>query len=66
VPRWAAQGRRIMVVDDGKTNDDLVRDVIEVLTNTCARRYGRRGAGNRALPAVTAATQDSGPVAAPG
>ena len=28
----AAQGRRIVVVDDGETTDDLVRDMIEVLT----------------------------------
>ena len=27
-----AQGRRIVVVDDGETADDLVRDMIEVLT----------------------------------
>jgi putative resolvase len=53
----AAQGRRIVVVDDGETTDDLVRDMIEVLTSMCARLYGRRGARNRALRAVTAAKQ---------
>ena len=50
----AAQGRRIIVVDEGETTDDLVRDIIEVLTGMCARLYGRRGARNRALSAVTA------------
>ena len=50
----AAQGRRIVVVDDGETTDDLVRDMIEVLTSMCARLYGRRGARNRAMRAVTA------------
>jgi putative resolvase len=39
----AAQGRRIVVADDGETTDDLVRDMIEVLTSSCARLYGRRG-----------------------
>jgi putative resolvase len=53
----AAQGRRIVVVDDDETTDDLVRDMIEVLTGMCARLYGRRGARNRALRAVTAAKQ---------
>ena len=51
----AAQGRRIVVADDGETTDDLVRDMIEVLTSMCARLYGRRGARNRAMRAVTAA-----------
>jgi putative resolvase len=31
--------------------------MIEVLTSTCARLYGRRGARNRAMRAVTAARQ---------
>jgi putative resolvase len=53
----AAQGRRIAVVDTGETADDLVRDMIEVLTSMCARLHGRRGARNRALRAVTAAEQ---------
>ncbi len=57
----AAQGRRIVVVDDAETTDDLVRDMIEVLTSMCARLYGRRGARNRALRAVTA-TKQSDPV----
>lgn len=51
----AAQGRRVLVADPGETADDLVRDMIEVLTSMCARLYGRRGARNRALGAVTAA-----------
>jgi putative resolvase len=56
----AAQGRRIVVVDDGETTDDLVRDMIEVLTGMCARLYGRRGARNRAMRAVTAAKREPG------
>jgi putative resolvase len=51
----AAQGRRVVVTDAEETADDLVRDMIEVLTSMCARLYGRRGAQNRALRAVTAA-----------
>ncbi|MGV0809283.1 IS607 family transposase [Mycolicibacterium setense] len=53
----SAQGRRIVVTDEGETEDDLVRDMIEVLTSMCARLYGRRGARNRAMRAVTAAKQ---------
>ena len=53
----AAQGRRIVVVDPGETADDVVRDMIEVLTSMCARRYRRRGARNGALRAVTATQQ---------
>lgn len=51
----AAQGRQIVVADPGETTDDLVRDMVEVLTGFCARLYGRRGARNRALRALTAA-----------
>jgi len=50
----SAQGRRIVVTDHGEAEDDLVRDMIEVLTSMCARLYGRRGARNRAMRAVTA------------
>jgi putative resolvase len=59
----AANGRRIVVVDDGETTDDLVRDMIEVLTSRCARLYGRRGARNRAMGAVSAAKRDPGQAA---
>jgi putative resolvase len=53
-----AHGRRIVVADAGETTDDLVRDMIEVLTSMCARLYGRRGARNRAMRAVTATKQE--------
>lgn len=56
----AAQGRRIVVADAGETTDDLVRDMIEVLTSMCARLYGRRGARNRAMRAVTATRREPG------
>ncbi|GAB93728.1 putative transposase [Gordonia rhizosphera NBRC 16068] len=54
----SAQGRRIVVTDEGETEDDLVGDMIEVLTSMCARLYGRRGARNRAMRAVTATKYD--------
>jgi putative resolvase len=59
----SAQGRRIVVADPGETTDDLVRDMIEVLTSMCARLYGRRGARNRAMRAVTAAKHGPGEAA---
>ena len=52
-----AQGRRLLVVDPAEVDDDLVRDVTEILTSLCARLYGRRAAGNRARRAVAAATE---------
>lgn len=51
----AAQGRRLVVLDDGEVEDDLVRDMTEVLTSMCARLYGRRSARRRAQAAVEAA-----------
>jgi putative resolvase len=59
----AAQGRRIVVADPGETTDDLVREVIDVLTSMCARLYGRRGARNRAMRAITATKGDLGEAA---
>ncbi|MFB9410780.1 IS607 family transposase [Dactylosporangium matsuzakiense] len=53
-----AQGRRLLVVDPAEVDDDLVRDVAEILTALCARLYGRRAAASRARRAVEAATGD--------
>ena len=50
-----AQGRRLIVVDDKELDDDLVRDMTEVLTSFCARLYGRRAAANKARAALKAA-----------
>jgi putative resolvase len=44
----AAQRRRIVVADPGQTTDDLVRDMIEVLTLMCAPLCVRWGVRNRA------------------
>jgi len=57
----SAQGRRIVVVDAGEVDDDLIRDVTEVLSSFCARLYGPRGARNRALKALGCAKRDVGP-----
>ncbi|MCL5445214.1 MAG: IS607 family transposase [Actinobacteria bacterium] len=59
----SAQGRRVVVVDEGEVDDDLVRDMTEVLTSFCARLYGRRGAKNRAEKALNCAKHDVGPMA---
>jgi putative resolvase len=53
-----ASGRRLVVLDGGEVDDDLVRDMVEVLTSFCARRYGRRSARNRAERALACAAQD--------
>ena len=52
----SAQGRRLLAVDPSEVDDDLVRDVTEILTSLCARLYGQRAAANRARRAVEAAT----------
>ena len=54
----AASGRRLVVLDDGEVEDDLVRDMVEVLTWFCARLYGRRSAKMRAHKALEAAAAD--------
>lgn len=52
-----AQGRRLLVVDTAEVDDDLVRDVTEILTSLCVRLYGRRASVNRARRAVEAAIE---------
>ncbi len=53
----SAHGRRLVVLDDGEVEDDLVRDMMDVLTSFCARLHGRRGAKTRAAKALEAAAQ---------
>lgn len=50
-----ASGRRLIIIDTTEIDDDLVRDMTEVLTSFCARLYGRRSAANRVAAALTAA-----------
>ncbi len=49
--------RKIIVLDDDELDDDLVRDMTEILTSFCARLYGRRSAKNRAQKAMAAAAE---------
>jgi predicted site-specific integrase-resolvase len=60
----AAQGRELVVVDTAEVDDDLVRDMTEILTSMCARLYGKRAAQNRARRALAAAATDDPVVAA--
>jgi len=53
----AAQGRRLLVVDPAGVDDDLVRDVTEILMSLCAHLYGRRAAADRGRRAVETATE---------
>jgi len=59
----SAHGRRLVVVDEGEVDDDLVEDMTELLTSFCARLYGRCSARNRAEKALRGAEHDVGPMA---
>lgn len=50
----AGRGAGIVVMDEAEVDDDLVRDVTEVMTSLCARLYGRRSAKRRAAKAMAA------------
>jgi predicted site-specific integrase-resolvase len=50
----SASGRKLVVIDTTEMKDDLVQDMIDVMTSMCARLYGRRAARNRAEKAVKA------------
>ena len=53
----AGRGARILVMEDNELEDDLVREVTEVMTSLCARLYGRRSARRRAERALAAARE---------
>jgi putative resolvase len=53
----AASGRRLIVMEPDEVKDDLVQDMLDVLTSFCARRYGRRSARRRAERAIKAAAE---------
>jgi len=49
-----SSGRSLLVVEYNELRDDLVQDMIDVLTSFCARLYGKRSAKNRAKKAMDA------------
>ena len=53
----AGRGARVLAVEGGEIEDDLVRDVTEVMTSLCARLYGRGSARRRAERALAAAQE---------
>jgi predicted site-specific integrase-resolvase len=55
---FAAQGRWLVVVDSSEVDDDLVRDITEIVTSMCARLCGKRAAQNRARRGLAAAASD--------
>jgi len=52
-----ASARRIIVINREECKNDLVQDMVEVLTSFCARLYGRRSAKNRAKRALESIQQ---------
>ena len=50
-----ADCRRMVIVDDAEVDDDLVRDMTELMTLLCVCLYGRRSAAHRAARAAEAA-----------
>ena len=49
-----SQGRTLDVMHPEELNDDIVRDLHEVIVSMCARFYGKRSAKNRADKALKA------------
>lgn len=54
----SAAGRRLLVMETSELDDDLVRDMTQVLTSLCARLYGRRSARTRAQRALRCAERE--------
>ncbi len=54
-----SSGRRLIVIETTEMKDDLVQDMLDVLTSFCARLYGRRSAKNRARKALEGITGES-------
>ena len=45
-------------METAELKDDLVQDMLDVLTSFCARLYGKRSAKHRASKAMAAAEQE--------
>jgi predicted site-specific integrase-resolvase len=60
VALWAQRSGvpELVVVNSSGVDDDLVRDMTEMLPSMCARLYGRRAAQDRARRAIIAAAGD--------
>ena len=58
-PALAGPRARVLAVEGGEIEDDLVRDVTGVMTSLCARLYGKRPARRRAERAAAAARDGS-------
>ena len=50
----SASNREVRIINETECNDDLVQDMIDVLTSFCEKLYGRRSAKNRAKKALDA------------
>ncbi len=50
----ASSNRKVVIVNDTEMKDDLVQDMVDVLTSFCARLYGKRAARNKAKRALQA------------
>jgi putative resolvase len=53
---WGS-GRKLAVVDRGEVDSELVRNMTEMLTSSCARLYGRRSARTGAARALRRAAE---------
>ena len=49
-----AGGRKLIVINETALQDDLMQDVVDLLTSLCARLYGRRSAAHKAQKAMEA------------
>lgn len=58
----SARGAKLIVIDDSELDDDLMQDMVSVLTSFCARLYGNRSAKNRAKKMLEAGSECSSPV----
>jgi len=52
-----ATGRKLVILESMEIRDDLVQDMLDVMTSFCAKLYGRRSAKNRAKRALEAAAK---------
>lgn len=54
IASMSASKRQVIIINTSECKDDLVTDMVDVLTSFCARLYGSRGAKNRANKALEA------------
>ncbi|MFZ4773730.1 MAG: IS607 family transposase [Terrimicrobiaceae bacterium] len=53
-----AENRKVVIINEKEFKEDIVQDLIDIMTSMCAKIYGKRGAKNKAKKALEAIARE--------